>query len=187
MKTSTYRRLCALRQRHGPREFGKLCQKLLALAFHQGGCSHVAERGVQGVDIDAAWEGEKYTAEIKTTRTGFVQLGAKDILGLAQRRQDGYRPLVGVLQISPLADWLFADATQLQAGACWLDALRPLRQPVLENRLRPLFDEVLAAHYSATLLEAQAYLNRVLNLQGVEVQEPGCPGAEPLPAGRLRH
>ena len=61
MKTATYLRLCRLHAAHGPRIFGKVCQKLVALAFQEGGCSHVVERGVQGVDIDAAWEGARVT------------------------------------------------------------------------------------------------------------------------------
>jgi hypothetical protein len=169
MKTTTYRGLCALHDRHGPREFGKICQKLLALAFRAGGCPHVVERGVQGVDIDAVWAGTKYTVEIKTTRQSAIHLLPKDVLGLASRSRDGYRPLLGVLRLSPLADWLLADAGCLQAGELAIDALRPHRSECLERRLRPLFDDVLAAHAGNTLRESQRYLDRILRQQGVEV------------------
>lgn len=174
MRTSTYRWLCALHERYGPREFGKIGQKLLALAFRAGGCEHVVERGVQGVDIDAAWGAVKYTAEIKTTKQVVVHLAAKDIIGLASRRADGYHPLLGVLRLAPLADWLIVDATALTTGTIPIDLLRPLRCRTLEDRLRPLFDTVLESHFERTLLEAQGYLDRTLRECGVVVVPDDC-------------
>lgn len=170
MLTATFDRLHALRARHGPREFGKICQKLLALAFRAGGCGHVVERGVQGVDIDAAWAEEKYAAEVKTTSERRVLLGAKDVLGLANRRADGYRPLLAVLRLSTLSDWLFADATRLAAGYYDIELLRPRRQLALEQRLRPHFECMLERHFVGALRGAQTYLDGVL-------QERGVPGA----------
>jgi Holliday junction resolvase len=169
MQTTTYRRLCLLHQRHGPREFGKICQKLLALAFRAGGCDHVVERGVQGVDIDAGWGAAKYTAEIKTTKKSAIHLASKDIAGLAARRADGYHPLLGLLRLAPLADWLLVDATSLTVGTVPIDSLRWLRCRELENRLRPLFDTVLDLHFEPTLREAQACLDRALRTAGVVV------------------
>jgi Holliday junction resolvase len=169
MNTASYRRLCALHDRHGPREFGKICQKLLALAFRAGGCPHVVERGVQGVDIDAAWEGEKYTAEIKTTRSSTVYIAPKDVTGLESRSRDGYRPMLGVLRLSPLSDWLLVDAIHLKAGGVSIDLLRPYRHPSLEPRLRVLFDGVLETHFEPTHIESQTYLDRILREWGVQV------------------
>lgn len=156
---------------HGPREFGKIRQKLLALAFHGGGCGHVVERGFQGVDIDAAWEQEKWTIEVKTTIGDRVFLAPKDVAGLASRRRDGYRPLLAVLRLSALSDRLIADAVQLVAGCHDVELLRPYRQRVLEQRLRPLFDQALETHFDGALPRSQTYLDRVWQAQGVEVME----------------
>src|SRR5438045_3044497 len=116
MRRATYEWLSLLYDRHGPREFGKLCQKLLAIAYRHAGFVHVIERGVQGVDVDAAEGQTKYSTEVKTTVNGVIIFQAKDVAGLAGRRADGYLPLLGVLRLSPLSDWLLADAEHLQAG-----------------------------------------------------------------------
>ena len=68
MNTSTFQRLQQIRHKFGPGIFGKIAQKLLALTFYEAGFCHVVERGVQGVDIDAATEDAiRYTLEVKTT------------------------------------------------------------------------------------------------------------------------
>ena len=78
MKTETYEQLKNLHDNYGPQEFGKLCQKFLAVAFQMAGYSHIVERGVQGVDVDAAGEkGEKYAVEVKTTMTKSVNFEQK--------------------------------------------------------------------------------------------------------------
>ncbi len=152
---------------HGPRQFGKICQKLLAVAFRAGGCDHLVERGVQGVDIDAAWGGIKYTTEVKTTTTAAIHLAAKDITGLRSRQADGYHPLLGVLRLAPLADWLVADAATLRVGTLPVDLLRPYRLRDLELQLQPLFDGVLEAHFEPTLRAGQYYLDQTLAALGV--------------------
>lgn len=173
MQTAAYHRLYALRERHGPREFGKICQKLLALAFRAAGCRHVVERGVQGVDIDAAWAEEKHAVEVKTTTERRVLLGVKDVLGLASRGADGYRPLLAVLRLTTLSDWLFADAARLTAGYCDIELLRPRRQAALEQRLRPHFECMLERHFAGALQNAQTYLDGMLQEQGVQGADRG--------------
>src|SRR5438105_6644231 len=110
MRQATYDCLCRLHERYGPREFGKLCQKFLAISYRLAGFCHVTERGVQGVDVDAADGPVKYATEVKTTLVGAVVFQSKDATGLAARQADGYQPLLGVLRLSPLSDWLLADA-----------------------------------------------------------------------------
>src|SRR6266571_5934485 len=56
-----------IRTKHGTGDFGKVAQKLLAIVFCRLGYSHIEERGVQGVDIDAGKDGSKYAVEVKTT------------------------------------------------------------------------------------------------------------------------
>jgi hypothetical protein len=158
-----------LHARHGPREFGKIAQKFIALAFCEGGCERVVERGVQGVDVDAGWGREQYTLEIKTTKRNAIPFGRKDAEGLAARQQDGYRPLLGVLKLAVLSQWYIADATALRPGMITIDSLRPYRQRDLEVLLKPLFDRVVACHFDQALTGSQAYLDGVLRRQGAFV------------------
>jgi len=170
VRTIIYQLLTKLHRHHKPREFGKICQKFLALAFRESGFAHVVERGVQGVDVDAANGSiERYSIEHKMTSKDSVELKRKDVEGLMSRCQDGYLPLLGVLRLGPLSDWLLAKADQLQPGRLCVERLRPYRHKDLEEVIRPCLDGVIEQHYESTLYGSQAYLDGVLRGKGVEI------------------
>ncbi|HYV37557.1 MAG TPA: hypothetical protein VE988_17760 [Gemmataceae bacterium] len=171
MLITTYNCLINLHHRHGPREFGKICQKMLAISYHRAGFGHVVERGVQGVDLDAANGEIKYTTEVKTTISDSISFEEKDAAGLAARHADGYHRLLAVLQLKPLSDWLIVDAEYLEPGRLHLDTLRPYRRNELETQLRTLFAAVVDEHGESSLTGAQAYLDKVLFRLGVEQQD----------------
>jgi hypothetical protein len=168
MRVATYEWLMLLHLRYGPRELGKLCQKFLAIAFRRAGFVHVVERGVQGVDVDAASGGVKYSTEVKTTLNHAIMFQAKDVAGLKARQCDGYQPLLAALRLSPLSDWLLADAEHLEAGIIPLDHLRTYRRKDLEHDLCPLFAVVVDEHAEHALVGAQAYLDQVLRQLEIE-------------------
>jgi len=174
VKTETYERLRKLRDKYGPQEFGKLCQKFLAIAFQMGGYSHVVERGVQGVDVDAkaGENGERYAVEVKTTGARSVTLGRKDVEGLRKRKQDGYQPVLAVLRLDRFSDWILAKADTARPGTMYIDSLRIHRLAELEERICPLFDEAVKEHFEGTMREAQSYLDNVLRQGGAEVRRP---------------
>ena len=58
MNPIVYTPLLDLHARWGPQEFGKIAQKFLAIAFRYAGYQRIVERGVQGVDVDAAGDGD---------------------------------------------------------------------------------------------------------------------------------
>ena len=165
--------LSALGARHGPRERGKLCQKLLAIAFRMAGCANITERGVQGVDVDACQaNGEKYTIEVKTTEADSVPIGKKDVLGLQQRaRQDGYLPVLAVLRVALFSEWYLAKATSLKSGLVLIDSLRPQRLRELELVIQPEFDKAICEHIEGALDNSQAYLDAVLRAYDIFVEE----------------
>src|SRR3989304_7625456 len=109
MKTLTFGRLQKLREKYGPGIFGKITQKLLALAFYDAGFHDVVERGVQGADIDVANPvGEKYTLEVKTTDERSIPISKENIDALEARASDGYVPLIAALRMRLLEDWIIA-------------------------------------------------------------------------------
>jgi hypothetical protein len=168
MRRATCEWLNLLYKRYDPREFGKLCQKLLAISYRQAGFIHVVERGVQGVDVAAAGGQAKYATEVKTTINGAIVYHPKDFAGLAARRVDGYIPLLGVLRLSPLSDWILADAEHLATGRLALDKLRSYRRHDLETLLRPPFAAVVEEHAGTALERGQAYLDGVLRQLRIE-------------------
>ena len=170
MKTETYDRLKKLHDKYGPQEFGKLCQKFLAIGFRMAGYSHVVERGVQGVDVDAAGEeGEEYTIEVKTTSGKSVNFEQKDVDGLQKRKKDGYQPVLAVLRLDRFSNWIFAKADKINSGSLLIDSLRPYRLGELEGSICPLIDKAIKEHFDGAMREAQKYLDNILRQKGIEV------------------
>lgn len=163
MKTETYELLKKLHDKYGPREFGKLCQKFLAIAFQMAGYTHVVERGVQGVDVDAASEsGERYAIEVKTTKDKYINFAQKDADGLQKRKKDGYQPVLAVLRIDRFSDWIFAKADTIKPGSLYINFLRAYRLQDLEQRICPQFDRAIEEHFKGTFQEGQKYLDNIL-------------------------
>jgi len=170
MKTEVYERLKELHDKYGPQEFGKLCQKFLAIGFRLAGYSHIVERGVQGVDVDAAEEkGEKYSIEVKTTTKKSVNFEQKDVDGLQKRKKDGYQAVLAVLRLDRFSDWIFAKADRIKPGSLFIDSLRPYRLHELERCICPLIDKAISEHFEGTMGEAQKYLDKVLRQKGIEL------------------
>ncbi|MEO0073010.1 MAG: hypothetical protein ABIK10_06260 [candidate division WOR-3 bacterium] len=165
MKTEVYEKLEDLHKKYGPREFGKICQKLLAIAFREAGFSCVAEseRGVQGVDIGEAVRGdEKYSIEVKTTTTDYIYYEKKDEDGLRYKKEQGYQPILAVLKIDRFANWFFVKADELDAGKIYIDSLRVYRIHKLEEEILPYFEKATIEHYKETRNDGQNYLDRML-------------------------
>jgi len=178
--TELYWLLTDLHARHGRYEFGKIVQKLLAIGFRFAGFPHIVERGVQGVDVDAADDSiGRYSTEVKTTQKAAISFAVKDRKGLAARQQDGYQPVLAVLRLSPLSDLLLVHAAPLRCGRLQIASLGPFRINDLELRIQPCFARAVREHFEGALRESQFYLDRVLREYGIEVTDP----VTPLPRG----
>ena len=165
MKFGTFEKLEKLYKKFGPQEFGKICQKLLALSFQKAGFKYVgeSERGVQGVDIGEAVRGEeKYSIEVKTTTKNIIRYEQKDAEGLLHQKNMGYQPVLAVLKLEIFSDWFFIKADKLKPGNIFIESLRVYRLRDLENEINPLFDETVEEHFVLTLEEGQKYLDNVL-------------------------
>jgi len=172
VRTEIYEQLKKLHDRYRPQEFGKLCQKFLAIGFQLAGYDHIVERGVQGVDVDAAGEkGEKYTIEVKTTVKKSVNFEQKDVDGLQKKKVDGYLGVLAVLRLDRFANWVFAKVETIKPGSLVIDSLRPYRLSELEREICPFIDEAINQHFEGTMRESQKYLDTVLRQKGVEVRK----------------
>ena len=165
MRTTTFKHLERIRNKFGPGIFGKIAQKLLALAMYDAGFCHVVERGVQGVDIDVAETGgKKYAMEVKTTDKNNIPLSKENIEALKDRANDGYSPMVAALRMQLFEDWLFANVplSVLKPGTFHLSRLRAYRVQDLESLIRPVFEAVVNEHIGGVLSGGEHYLNQVL-------------------------
>ena len=164
MRPQTYRLLTDLREKTG-KEYGKLVQKLLAIAFLESGVDELVDRCVQGIDLEVKIAGTRYAFEVKTSETDQVTLGRKDLEGLDRQLRDGAEPFVAVLCGGWLDDWIFARyfPDELPAGKKITSfRLRAYRDAGLEHRIRATFDRVVAEHANTAVYERQVGLDRVL-------------------------
>lgn len=173
MRIETTEKLRSLHQKFGPGTFGKIAQKLLALGFRAMGFEHLVERGVQGVDIDAASAEERYAFEVKTTEGSTITLDESNLEALKDRAKDGYAPSIAILRLAIFEDWLLASLLldQLRPGEFLIDKFRAYRLKDLEAKLVPAFEKVVQEHFHGTLTGGQHYLNNHLRAKGIDVSE----------------
>lgn len=147
----TVDKLEAIHRRH-KREYGKIIQKLLALSFLEIGYRVAEERAVQGVDIDVlrAETGERLTLEVKTSRSESVNVGDKDLEGLASRREaDGYEPYFAFLfhPYSLMVGWMIVPVGEVRKGNNHAIRLASKNASPLSDRINEAFVKVVERTY----------------------------------------
>lgn len=167
MDPVTYQKLEAIRHKYGPSRFGKIVQKMLALTFREMGHGRIVEREVQGVDVDV---GGHWTIEVKTTANSSVTLKQKDVTGLQARAQDNYEPVLAVLRMSFLSDWILARAGSLRARTYRVDDLRPFSIPELEVPFQEHFPIVVNNSGDTVLQSGWHILDDLLRCKGIDVE-----------------
>lgn len=179
LRTETLKLLQRLQKKFGVRgtpsgTFGKIVQKLLAISFHEIGAFNIVERGVQGVDIDITLESnQKYALEVKTTEKLSIPLTPDNIQALLDRTHDGYQPVIAVLRLNVLENWIFAKVpiNEIPKGTVLIDKLRRYRMKDLERQLEPRFDIVVQKHFKGVWDKGEQYLKENLRKVGIKSQD----------------
>jgi len=179
MKVETLELLQKLQKKFGIKgtpsgPFGKIVQKLLALSFHEMGFTNIIERGVQGVDIDITLEpNQKFAVEVKTTEKLSISLAIGNVHALRDRTHDGYQPVIAVLRLAPLENWILAKIPmdEIPTGKMLIESLRPYRMKDLESQLCPKFDIVVRKHFKGVLNKGEQYLKEQLGKGGIMAQD----------------
>lgn len=147
------------------KEYGKLVQKLLALALLEAGATALIERSIQGIDLEFELAGQPYGLEVKTSTSQAVRLSAKDVSGLDRLVEQGMEVRLAVLLSGPLEDWIMASyyPKEFTSGKDYTSfRLRPYRDPKLEERIAAPFAEVVERHLQTAMTQGQGGLDRVL-------------------------
>jgi Holliday junction resolvase len=179
MRYQTLEMLNELKRKFGVKNkatgpFGKIVQKILALCFYEVGFSNIVERGVQGADIDFTKNGnEKYTVEVKTTEKSSIFLSADNIEAIRERVNDGYMPVIAVLQLCLLSNWVFMKmpVDSIPVGTTLTDSLRVYKFKILEELIGDVFDDVVSKHFNTTLIGGEKYLKKVLRQSGISSED----------------
>jgi len=179
MKLETLELLQKLQKKFGIKgtpsgPFGKIVQKLLALSFHEMGFTNIIERGVQGADIDVTLgSDQKFTFEVKTTEKLSFPLTPDNVQALRDRTHDGYQPIIAILRLAPLENWILAKIPldKIPIGDILIEKLRPYRIKDLESQLCPKFDIVVQKHYKGASSRGEQYLKEQLRKIGIVAQD----------------
>jgi hypothetical protein len=154
--------------------FGKIVQKILALCFYEVGYSNIVERGVQGADIDFTKNSnEKYTVEVKTTEKSSICLSVDNVEAIRERVNDGYIPIIAVLQLSLLSNWAFMKipVDSIPFGTILNDSLRVYKFKILEEQIGNIFDDVISKHFNNILIGGEQYLKKQLRQSGISSED----------------
>ncbi len=165
MNPDTHAKLDELAATQGM-EYGKLVQKLLAIAFCEAGATRVTERSIQGIDLEVVLNNVKVALEVKTAQSDKVRFGKKDIDGLDARRAEGFLPYFAVLGPALLDEWVFAQCfpAEIQAQRDYsIIQLRAYRDTALEATVSATFPTAVSNHSAAAAQGGQAALNQVLH------------------------
>jgi Holliday junction resolvase len=181
MRVETLELLQKLQRKYGIKgrpsgSFGKIVQKLLALAFFELGFINIVERGVQGVDIDVtSAPNQKLAFEVKTTEKLSIILTADNVQALRDRVHDGYQPVLAILRLAPLENWVFAKIPdeEIPTGDILIEKLRQYRMKDLENKLLPKFDIVTKKHFKGVWDRGEQYLKEQLRIAGIITRDNG--------------
>ena len=174
MDLATYFHIKDLHNKYGPREFGKIAQKLLALSLQKFGFTHIVERSVEGVDIDVGGSGmKKFALEVKTTEKDKFYLSESNILALRDREKDGYSPIIAALRISLLEEWLLGEVPlhELSQGDFLLDNLRPYLIIEISEKVNQFFNMIVSEHFEGTLENGNTYLDEQLRVIGIDIKD----------------
>ena len=167
MKLQVHRRLAEIAAAQD-KAYGKLVQKLLAIAVLEAGATRATERGVQGIDLEIRLDDRKIALEVKTSEPGApgeVKLGAKDIQGLIARAEEGFETYVAVLGNRLLDDWVLARHApgEIVPNATFSPTrLRPFRDRALEARIAGPFAEAVIRHARRAVEGGQGALDEIL-------------------------
>ena len=164
MNPATYRRLMEMRDKTD-KEYGKLVQKILAIAFLETGAENLVERSIQGIDLDVTLAGTRYAFEVKTCEEDSLTLGKKDLAGLEREIASGAEAYIAVLAGSMLDEWLMVRYTPGEippAKKLSTFELRPYRNRELERRVESAFEDAVEKHAATAIYEKQKGLDKEL-------------------------
>ena len=165
MKHEVYRRLSELSEA-SDKEYGKLVQKLLAIAFCKAGAIRLIERSIQGIDLEITLPDERQIAvEVKTAQDQTVKFGKKDLDGLASQIEAGLEPYFAVLGSDLLDEWILAsyNVGEIRPNQQYrLTQLRAYRDTELENQIREHFEEAVVEYTNLPETNRQGALDEVL-------------------------
>ena len=147
------------------KDYGKLVQKFLALAFLETGANRVTDRAVQGIDLEVVLADRSVAFEVKTTAGSGISVSSKDFDGLQARREEGFHTMLAVLGGQLTDEWLFlpVPGTDLRADMRFeINRMSPFADQELSQLVQVSFEQMVIDHGQEAIRGGQVALNRIL-------------------------
>ena len=144
-----YHLLERLLQKHGPSEFGRICQILLGLTLKEMGFKICLFQLAGRPDIVVLRENEGYALEVKAQTGNEVIIKEEDLKGVVD---SGYQPILAILSYPEIeTKWLTLDARSLRAGKFNKISLERHSIKTLEENINQKFLDVVEEYYENAL------------------------------------
>lgn len=166
--------IIALHTKYNAKVFGKMAQCLVAITLYELRWKNIRNHISEDADLDALTvSNEKYTFEVKTSKSPYVNVSQKDIECIKQREIDGYRGFFLVLRIGRQAEWFAAPykGGNIQVGNMPFTRFRITRDATLSDSLTSTFPRILADHYECIDKHGLPGLRRIMDTMGIESVE----------------
>jgi Holliday junction resolvase len=147
----TYEQLTSLLKKHGPQEFGRICQALLEHTLRELGFK-TRGRSVERPDITTYTRGKlRYAIESKVQGGHSVNITQRDIDGVMEFCSSGACPILAVLLLEPDSSWILANAENLRSTTYVKITLKARSDQALTMKVNRVFPTVLRDFFELAL------------------------------------
>jgi len=155
-----YIRLKDLETKHGPSEFGRVCQILLGITLKKLGFETPIFQLAGRPDIRAVKKSEDYVIEVKATVDRKVTIKEEDLEGI--RKQKGIPILAILLYPEPESKWIILKAQLVSCGEIYKTSLHKYSIKPLENKINKTFLSILEKYYEYAM-EGTSSIKRIFD------------------------
>lgn len=148
MNYEVYKKLKNLYNKHGDKEFGRICQILLELTLRELEYE-TRGRNVERPDIVASKSKIIFSIECKVPWGSYFDLSERDLAGVKSVKNA--LPIIATLLVNSTPNWIFSNATKLKAGRYSKFSIEPYNRKELSKKINETFPEILERHYDITL------------------------------------
>jgi hypothetical protein len=149
MRTKLYSRLEKLWEKHGPHEFGKICQILLGFCLIQQNFRIPTFQLSGRPDIIAMKNDDIIAFEVKTQSGPDATIKPDDLDGVKGSKQS----IIAVLSYPDLdCTWVLANANNIKAGKWPVSFLRQYSIVSLQKELNEAFPMILERYFTTAFL-----------------------------------
>lgn len=150
MSFDSYSRLTKLYKKHGPHEFGRICQALLEISFREIKFK-TRGRAVERPDISAERYKEHYAVEVKVPVGNEISITKRDLDGLYEFASSNVTPVVAVLLVEPDSKWIISKARNLKPGKYNKITLSAHDISSISTEINSIFPEILKRQFEIAI------------------------------------